>query len=254
MANLATGDSGECGFLVEKGVIPSFLRCLEEDNALVAEQGVWGLANICVDSNSFRDCILEEGGLTQLIAAVNRFEDTRLTRAASWAVANLCRGKPPAHYELVEQGVLLLCYLLESECITEDELLIDILIAINIHCSCEDRTDREMQSLLETEFVLSVLALTTHYNSRLVKNSLKILNTLLIGKAEVISFLLRLKILDYLERCLGHKLAEVRQYACIALSSIAASHQKHVAFLFARKSLLKTLLELLVVDVNFVQI
>jgi hypothetical protein len=73
LANVAIGESGECGFLIEKGVIPSFLRSLQEESIQLVEQGVWGLGNICIDSVTNRDRILEEGGIAMLVEIVHKF-------------------------------------------------------------------------------------------------------------------------------------------------------------------------------------
>jgi hypothetical protein len=60
--------------------------------------------------------------------------------------------------------------------------LADILLAISCHCSGEKRTDCEMQSLLDTQFALSILAFTRHYDNRLVESAVNILSRLLTGK------------------------------------------------------------------------
>jgi importin subunit alpha-6/7 len=119
LANLAVGSSGECGHLVKKGAIPCFLRSLKDKDPMVAEQGAWGLGNLCVDSIAFRNMILEEGGLHILLSAVNELGHPRLLKVAIWAVANLCRGKPKPQYKLIEEGILFMCSLIVSRCLTD---------------------------------------------------------------------------------------------------------------------------------------
>lgn len=94
LANLAVGSSGECGHLVKKGVIPCFLRSLNEKDPIMVEQGAWGIGNLCADSIEYRNMILEEGGLSLLLSAVNEHQEPRLMKVVIWAVANLCRGRP----------------------------------------------------------------------------------------------------------------------------------------------------------------
>lgn len=102
LANLAVGSSGECGHLTKGGVIPCFLRSLKEKEPTLIEQGVWGIGNLCVDSVLFRDSILEADGIALLLQVAKNINNIRLLRVVTWALVNLCRGKPQTQYKLIE--------------------------------------------------------------------------------------------------------------------------------------------------------
>lgn len=101
LANLTVGSSGECSYLVKKGVISCFLRSLKEKDPKLVEQGVWGIGNLCVDSVAIRNSILGEGGIPLLLQVAQDICNTRLLRVVAWAVVNLCRGKPSPQYKLI---------------------------------------------------------------------------------------------------------------------------------------------------------
>lgn len=72
-----------------------FLQLLQSPHQEVVEQVIWGIGNIGGDSTRTRDTVLQSGAVEYISFVLDKaLPDTSFTRNASWALANLCRGKP----------------------------------------------------------------------------------------------------------------------------------------------------------------
>lgn len=58
-------------------------------------QAAWALGNIAGDNPSFRDLVLNSGGLPPILQILTQSTRTELTRTATWTLLNLCRGRNP---------------------------------------------------------------------------------------------------------------------------------------------------------------
>ena len=69
---------------------------------IVVEQAVWALGCIGADIIAFRDQIISEGGVQNLLQALKKSEKKGSVNNACWALSNLARGTPLPRYELVK--------------------------------------------------------------------------------------------------------------------------------------------------------
>jgi importin subunit alpha-1 len=98
LTNIASGTTDHTACIVNTpGLISSFVRLLGSADHNVCEQAVWALGNIAGDSPVYRDLLLERGVPIELAHIPGRFGDgmpLTLRRNMTWAILNLCCGKP----------------------------------------------------------------------------------------------------------------------------------------------------------------
>lgn len=102
------------GSILMLGTIPVFIALLSSPSLDVKEQAVWALGNIAGDSPPLRDTVLQAGVLQPLLALLRENDKFSLLRNATWALSNLCRGKPQPPIEMIVPALPTLSNLLYS--------------------------------------------------------------------------------------------------------------------------------------------
>lgn len=79
---------------------------LQSPHFEVIEQAIWAIGNIAGDSPMTRDSVISCGTVEAISKVLDKgVPDTSFTRNASWALANLCRGKPPPKYQEIRSAI-----------------------------------------------------------------------------------------------------------------------------------------------------
>jgi hypothetical protein len=95
LTNIASGTSDHVSNLIEKDVLQHFIQLLSSPHVEVVEQVIWGIGNIAGDSPLTRDCVIHSGALERISMVLDQaVPGTSFMRNASWALSNLCRGRP----------------------------------------------------------------------------------------------------------------------------------------------------------------
>jgi len=115
LTNVASGSSNHVRTLIERGAIPQFVAMLQSEHEDVVEQATWALGNLAGDSIAARDAVLAAKPLVHMYVLCSR-PTTRvsLQRNLSWAISNLCRGKPAPPFECISAALAALRLLLKS--------------------------------------------------------------------------------------------------------------------------------------------
>lgn len=72
MTNVASGTSIQCQSIVDKGGIPLFVELLRSPNMGTVEQAIWAIGNIASDCVAYRDNIIRNGGILNLVAVIQQ--------------------------------------------------------------------------------------------------------------------------------------------------------------------------------------
>jgi len=78
---------------------------LKSKNQAIAEQAIWAIGNIAGDCAAYRDMILKCGGLDPLVNILSTSSSFNTIKHGSWALSNLCRGRPIPKFELVSNSI-----------------------------------------------------------------------------------------------------------------------------------------------------
>ena len=112
---------------------------------------MWALGNIAGDSPNFRDLILAHKGLKPLIAILSTTEDPQMIKNGTWAISNLCRGRPLPEIKFVEEAIPILCQVLKRE--TDPDVLTDAAWAV----SYLSRGPPKIQAIIDTQVIPSLV-------------------------------------------------------------------------------------------------
>jgi len=130
LTNIASGSTDHVNNLIEKDVLKHFITLLSSPHVEVIEQVIWGIGNIAGDSPMTRDSVLSSGALEQIAKVLEQaIPGTSFMRNASWALSNLCRGRPQPQYALVRRAIpCLIKVLVEND---KEDIITDICWALS---------------------------------------------------------------------------------------------------------------------------
>ena len=95
--------------------------------------------------------ILNDGGLEPLISILSTTQDLEVIKDTTFAISNLCRGKPPPHAQLMSQAIPVLCAVIKKE--TDLNTLLDAVFALGGLSEAET----QIQAVIATGVVPSLI-------------------------------------------------------------------------------------------------
>ncbi|AED96157.1 importin alpha subunit [Arabidopsis thaliana] len=132
------------GVVVNNNAVPVLIQLIASPKDYVREQAIWTLSNVAGHSIHYRDFVLNSGVLMPLLRLL--YKDTTL-RIATWALRNLCRGKPHPAFDQVKPALPALEILLHSH---DEDVLKNACMAL---CHLSEGSEDGIQSVIEAGFV-----------------------------------------------------------------------------------------------------
>jgi len=135
-----------------------FIQLLESPHIEVVEQVIWGIGNIAGDSPMTRDSVLNSGALDRIATVLEQATPgTSFMRNASWALSNLCRGRPQPDYNLVRRAIpALIKVLVEND---KEDIITDICWALSY---LSDGAKERVNDLLNNNLLVKIIQLLNH--------------------------------------------------------------------------------------------
>jgi len=151
LSNLASGTSQQTEAVVDNGAIPELTKLLGSSNKEVYSQAVWTLGNIAGDNVQMRNVVLQGGAVGPLINIVEKAiseGDMSLIRQGTWALANLCRGKPLAPFILLQDMIPVFAKIIMG--LEDPDVLMDAFLSIS---TLSDGNSERIQRIFDSGVV-----------------------------------------------------------------------------------------------------
>ena len=144
--------------MIEKNVLNHFNKLLQSVHIEVVEQVIWGIGNIAGDSPTTRNRVIESGALDSISVVLNQAPPgTSFMRNASWALSNLCRGRPQPDYNLVKGAIpTLIKVLVEND---KEDIITDVCWALSY---LSDGAKERVNDLLQPNLLQKIIKLLEH--------------------------------------------------------------------------------------------
>jgi hypothetical protein len=220
------------------GAVPVLVQLMSHANADVREQTAWCLGNIAGDCSELRDAVLECGALASMLANAQQPSSPTMLRTITWALSNLCRGKPAPAPDSIYPCLPMLVQLMRSD---DEEVLADAAWAVSY---LSDGCNEKIDTCLQAGVLPEIIRLMSHPSSKVVVPALRNLGNIVSGTQAQTQAVLDSRGLQVLLPLLQkHNSAGIKKEACWALSNIAAGTKEQVSTLLSAPHALSSIID-----------
>jgi len=232
ISNLASGTTEQTQSILDHGAIPALVRLLGLSDNELKEQAVWALGNIAGDNPKFRDFVIQSGIVHPIITMIEEASaegNQVLIKNGTWALQNLCRGKPKPPFYAVKDTIPVFARVIMSQ---EDvDTLADAAIALS-YLSDGAESSEKAQMVFDTGVVPFLVRFLGHRYPLLANSCMKTIGNVLTGPNELTNIVLEIPgIIEGIFGLLGNCKKVIRREAAWILSNIAAGTPQHLEYL-----------------------
>lgn len=223
LTNLTSGALEHTNTVLECGAVPYFIRLLSSPSLDCREQATWAIGNLAGEGAKVRDYVLSLGAMEPLLRIVNSpCDKITFTRNTTWALSNLCRGKPQPPLHVVASSIPVFAGLLNHH---DDEVVVDAAWALSY---ISDGPHDRVQAVLDAGVLERIVQLLQSSITPMQIPAIRTIGNVVTGNDLQTQAVINAGALPPMHFLLNHPKRSVRKETCWTLSNITAGNREQI--------------------------
>ena len=224
LTNIASGSDQQVQVLISNGMIDCFVKLLETPHVELIEQVIWGLGNMAGDGPRIRNLVISAGAVNPISEYLDRAPaGSTFTRNASWALSNMCRGRPAPDFEQIKRATVALAKVLKEN--DSEEIIGDVCWALSY---ISDGGVEQIPTILQTNVLPRIVELLEHKEMAISVSCLRTIGNILTGSDAETQVAIEAGALNAMDRLITNQQKAVRKEVCWSVSNITAGNVQQI--------------------------
>lgn len=224
LTNIASGSPEQTQHVVELGTVPIFIQFLQHNNPELRDQCIWALGNIAGDCPPMRDMVLANNIMYPLLTNINAeldstFPKVSIIRNATWALSNLCRGRPVPSWNEVVVALPTLSRLITVD---DQDTLADACWTLSYLSDVPPDNLERLDDVINANVISTLIKLTGNRSSTVQTPALRAIGNIVTGNEHQTQIVIDAGGLPAMKNLLNDPRISLQKEACWAISNVTA--------------------------------